>query len=160
MENWNLPSPPDILTFSKKTLTGGFYHTDEMRPTEGYRIFNTWMGDPSRVVLLEAMVNTIRQDGLLDNAKQIGEMLVGGMNQLVKEYPNQLDVARGFGCFDCVDVHEAAHRDKLVSCLREKGIQTGGNGERTLRLRPALIFQPKHAEIFLDTFNEVLHENK
>ena len=33
-ERWNLPSPPDCVTFSKKTQVGGFYHTDEMRPTE------------------------------------------------------------------------------------------------------------------------------
>ncbi len=33
-ETWNLPSPPDIVTFSKKMLTGGFYFTDELMPTE------------------------------------------------------------------------------------------------------------------------------
>ena len=33
-EQWNLPEPADIVTFSKKALTGGMYMTDEMRPTE------------------------------------------------------------------------------------------------------------------------------
>lgn len=33
-ETWNLPSPPDIVTFSKKMLTGGFYFSDELMPTE------------------------------------------------------------------------------------------------------------------------------
>ena len=33
-ETWNLPYPPDIVTFSKKMLTGGFYQTEEMLPTE------------------------------------------------------------------------------------------------------------------------------
>ena len=33
-EAWNLPQAPDIVTFSKKALTGGFFHTDEMRQTE------------------------------------------------------------------------------------------------------------------------------
>ena len=31
---WNLPEPADIVTFSKKALTGGIYHVDAMRPTE------------------------------------------------------------------------------------------------------------------------------
>ena len=31
---WNLDTPPDIVVFSKKSQIGGFYHTDEMRPTE------------------------------------------------------------------------------------------------------------------------------
>ena len=33
-ETWDLPSPPDIVVFSKKLQTGGFYHTDELRPQE------------------------------------------------------------------------------------------------------------------------------
>ena len=33
-ESWNLPSPPDVVTFSKKAMTGGFFHSDEMRQTE------------------------------------------------------------------------------------------------------------------------------
>ena len=33
-EQWDLPYPADIMVFSKKALTGGFYLTDEMRPTE------------------------------------------------------------------------------------------------------------------------------
>lgn len=30
-EHFNLESPPDIVTFSKKMLTGGFYHTLDQR---------------------------------------------------------------------------------------------------------------------------------
>ena len=33
-EQWNLPEPADIVTFSKKAMTGGFFHTDAMRPQE------------------------------------------------------------------------------------------------------------------------------
>ena len=33
-ETWDLPTPPDIVVFSKKMMTGGFYHTEELRPTE------------------------------------------------------------------------------------------------------------------------------
>nr|MBE5725114.1 putative4-aminobutyrate aminotransferase, mitochondrial-like [Cucujiformia] len=45
-EHFNLPSTPDIVTFSKKMLIGGYFHTPEMRPDQPYRVFNTWMGDP------------------------------------------------------------------------------------------------------------------
>jgi 4-aminobutyrate aminotransferase/(S)-3-amino-2-methylpropionate transaminase len=40
-EHWNLSSPPDIVTFSKKLQAAGFYHNVEFRPTAGYRNFNT-----------------------------------------------------------------------------------------------------------------------
>ena len=28
---FNLDGPPDIVSFSKKMLTGGYYHTDQFR---------------------------------------------------------------------------------------------------------------------------------
>nr|MBE5725107.1 putative4-aminobutyrate aminotransferase, mitochondrial-like [Cucujiformia] len=45
-EHFNLKSPPDIVTFSKKMLIGGYFHKAEMRADQPYRVFNTWMGDP------------------------------------------------------------------------------------------------------------------
>ncbi|QQP31479.1 Uncharacterized protein FKW44_025090, partial [Caligus rogercresseyi] len=45
-EWFELNGPPDIVTFSKKMLTGGLYHKRELRPKQSFRIFNTWVGDP------------------------------------------------------------------------------------------------------------------
>ena len=39
--SWNLPSPPDALVFSKKTLTGGFYCTDELLQQEVSKILQS-----------------------------------------------------------------------------------------------------------------------
>lgn len=36
------------------------------------------------------------------------------------------------------------------------GIQTGGCGSRAVRLRPALTFTERHADIFLDALRSVL----
>lgn len=44
-EHFNLPTPPDLVTFSKKLQTGGFYHLPEYKSDISYRIFNTWMGE-------------------------------------------------------------------------------------------------------------------
>ncbi len=46
-EHFNLDGPPDMVTFSKKMITGGIYFKQELRPKQPYRIFNTWIGDPS-----------------------------------------------------------------------------------------------------------------
>ena len=45
-EHFDLPEAPDIVSFSKKMLTGGIYHKKALRPKQSYRIFNTWVGDP------------------------------------------------------------------------------------------------------------------
>lgn len=39
------------------------------------------------------------------------------------------------------------------------GINVGASGPTSVRLRPALIFQHHHADIFLDAFDSVLHNN-
>lgn len=38
----------------------------DLAPKHAARIFNTWVGEPSKLVLLEAMLKTIRRD-------QVGE---------------------------------------------------------------------------------------
>lgn len=48
------------------------------------------------------------------------------------------------------------HIDSVIVLL---GIHIGGSGEIHIRLRPSLIFQSHHAEIFLDKFDQVLREN-
>jgi 4-aminobutyrate aminotransferase/(S)-3-amino-2-methylpropionate transaminase len=35
----------------------------------------------------------------------------------------------------------------------------GACGDRALRLRPSLIFQERHADIFLERFRQVLKDN-
>lgn len=43
-EHFNLPQPPDIVTFSKKMLTGGFYYNSKFRPNEvnNVKLINDW----------------------------------------------------------------------------------------------------------------------
>jgi 4-aminobutyrate aminotransferase/(S)-3-amino-2-methylpropionate transaminase len=155
-EAWGLSSPPDLVTFSKKMLTGGFFYADHMRPTQAYRIFNTWMGDPVKIVQLEAVLDTIKQDNLLEGVNVTGEYIMQNMERLAKEYPGVLANPRGTGTLIAIDVKDAATRDKIVYDLRQKGIEIGGCGTSAIRLRPSLVFQPKHAEIFLNKLEEVV----
>jgi len=43
-EHWNMQDPPDMVTFSKKAQTAGYYFGNpDLRPNKPYRQFNTWM---------------------------------------------------------------------------------------------------------------------
>ena len=46
------------------------------------RIFNTWMGDPARVMLLETTVRVIEEQDLLQNVRNVGAHLTAGMHNL------------------------------------------------------------------------------
>jgi len=46
----------------------------------------------------------------------------------------------------------------LISIPIYTGLQISGVGDMTVRFRPALIFQPKHANMFLEGFERVLKD--
>lgn len=158
-EHFNLESPPDVVTFSKKMLTGGFYHNLDYKPSQSYRIYNTWMGDPSKLLLLEAFLNVVKKQNLLNQVNIVGAKLKSGLHECEKEYP-AINSVRGRGTFLAVNVETTALRDKIVGNLKKKGVLTGGSGEQAIRFRPSLTLQEQHVDILIDRFREVLRELK
>lgn len=159
-EHWGTDDPADIVSFSKKMLTGGYYHKDELVPDKGYRIFNTWMGDPSKNVFLTEVLNVIRRENLLDEVTRSGKVLLQGLYELQAQYPHLLSRARGQGTFCAIDARDDVTRDNLLLKTRDKGVLLGGCGDRSIRFRPALVFKEYHAHQFLNIFNDVLSECK
>lgn len=97
--------------------------------------------------------------------------------------PNLLNSARGRGTFCAIDCSSTEIRDKIIAGLRNQGkilwkivllitviiilylslflfyttgVQAGGCGDKAIRFRPTLVFQPHHANIFFDKFETVL----
>uniref|UniRef100_A0A3Q2TY32 4-aminobutyrate aminotransferase n=1 Tax=Fundulus heteroclitus TaxID=8078 RepID=A0A3Q2TY32_FUNHE len=125
-----------------------------------YRIFNTWMGDPSKNLFLVEVLNVIRRENLLEEVTRSGKALLNGLYELQAQYPGLLSRARGQGTFCAIDVRDAATRDRMLVQARDKGVLLGGCGDLSIRFRPALIFKEYHVHIFLNIFNDVLAQNK
>lgn len=159
-EHWNLDSPPDIVTFSKKMLTGGFFYKSEFRPDQPFRIFNTWLGDPAKLVLLERVIQVIQSEQLLEKITKTGEKLVGGLKSLQSKYPDFVEAARGKGTFAAIDFKSPDLRDRAVRDLHLAGVHCGGSGDRSLRIRTTLTFNETHTDIFLNKFDSVLSKWK
>lgn len=128
-EWFNLDGPPDIVTFSKKMQIGGYFHTKEFRPDHEYRIFNTWCGDPGKLIILEGVLEVIKRDNLLENVRKCGDVLMKGLLSAQQEFNCILDSARGRGTFLAINAKDSATRDKIVGKLKQQGIQAGGCGE-------------------------------
>lgn len=152
-EHFNLPHSPDIMTFAKKMQVGGYYYQSKLNP-EAYRIFNTWLGDPARVLFLEAILNVIKRDNLLELNRDTGAYTLDGLKKLCKMYPDIARNARGLGTFCAIDCPSSEIRDTVINDLRNRGIQSGPAGLFSIRLRPSLIFTKKHADILLDRFEQ------
>lgn len=158
-EAWDLDDPPDAVTFSKKMQIAGYYTKVDLVPAQPYRVFNTWMGDPSKLLMLEAVLECVEKDGLVENAAVTGEVLRRGLETLVEKHPGRLSAVRGLGTLVAVDLESGEARDAAVDALRAKGVDIAACGLATIRCRPGLYFTPKHATVFLDAFDQVMRES-
>ncbi|KAJ1655848.1 4-aminobutyrate transaminase [Dispira simplex] len=157
-EKWGLDpdNGPDVVTFSKKFQAAGFYHTSKLRPTQPYRNFNTWLGDPVRALHAKAIVDTIQRDDLLALVNDVGQYVQDQLHQLAKRYPGILLNLRGQGTFIAFDMVSPAAREKFTTAMRQLGVNMGVCGEISVRLRPMLVFQRQHANVLLEQMESVL----
>ncbi|CAJ0929685.1 unnamed protein product, partial [Mesorhabditis belari] len=156
--HWNLDSPPDIVTFSKKMITGGYYYADHLRVKEGYRIYNTWVGDPTKLFLLEEVIKVLKRDGLIQKNAEVGKEFQKQLHQLQEAHPAKLANARGLSTFAAIDLSSAELRDKLVTQATNNGLHCGGCGEKTLRFRPSLVYEKKHVDLTFDLLDKTLKQ--
>ncbi|XP_072747564.1 4-aminobutyrate aminotransferase, mitochondrial-like [Anoplolepis gracilipes] len=157
-EHFNLDTPPDVVTFSKKMQLGGYYHWEDFKPKQSYRVFNTWMGDPSKLILLEAILKVIKKDNLLDRVVRVGDYMLKNLIDIQKDHSSVINAVRGRGTLIAFNCLSPEMRDTIMKKLAAKGIQVGGCGNQAVRLRPALTFAEHHADIFLDALRTVLNE--
>lgn len=148
----------DVVSFSKKMVSGGIFHNLEHRPPHPGRILNTWVGDPHKIIMLEQVVTAIREENLLARVQASGDTIMSGLEELQQKFPHLLSRARGRGTFCAVDLPSVAARDSLLTSLRARGVHLGGCGEAAVRIRPSLTFTPQHASIMLDGLNDTLRE--
>jgi 4-aminobutyrate aminotransferase / (S)-3-amino-2-methylpropionate transaminase len=155
-EHWDLPSPPDMVTFSKKAQTAGYYFGNPaLRPNKPYRQFNTWMGDPARAILFRAIIQEVERLDLVTNTAQVGEYLYSGLERLQAQYPDQIMNLRGKGQGTFI-AWDSPRRDEFLNKAKGVGVNIGGSGERAVRLRPMLIFQRRHADILLEAVEKLI----
>jgi 4-aminobutyrate aminotransferase/(S)-3-amino-2-methylpropionate transaminase len=154
-EHWNLDTPPDMVTFSKKAQTAGYYFgNNELRPNKPYRQFNTWMGDPARAILFGAIVREIERLDLVSHTAATGNYLFDGLERLAQRYPKEIQNLRGKGQGTFI-AWDSPRRDDVLRRAKGEGVNIGGSGERAVRLRPMLIFQKKHADLLLERLEKI-----
>lgn len=155
-DHWELDDAPDMVTFSKKAQTAGYYFgNNELRPNKPYRQFNTWMGDPARAILFRAIIREIDRMDLVDNTAATGAYLHDGLERLASKFPGEIMNLRGRGQGTFI-AFDSPRRDEVLKKAKSVGINVGGSGEKAVRLRPMLIFQKHHADIFLEGLERVL----
>ena len=164
---------PDIVTMGKPMGNGHPIAAAVMRAevVEEFgrtaRYFNTFGGNPVSCAAANAVLDFIQHERLLDNCATVGSYLKSGLEDLAKRHAGIGDV-RGAGLF--LGVEFASDRSaktadpdttrRVVNGLRERGvlISSAGPQANILKIRPQLIFQREHADLFIDTLDGVLRD--
>jgi 4-aminobutyrate aminotransferase/(S)-3-amino-2-methylpropionate transaminase len=156
-EHWQLPAgqEPDFVTFSKKMQASGVFHKAETRPSAPYRIYGTWMGDPVRALQARKIIELIHAHDLVGHTAKQGSRLAEALTGMFKSESKVENLrGQGEGTFMAWDFQTGGMRDQFLGHMRKNGVQMGGCGERTVRLRPMLTFGDKHQEVLLSTIEK------
>ena len=130
---------------------------------EEVELFSTFGGNPVACAAALAVLDVIEDEGLVANAAETGSYLRQGLKTLAGRHPVMGDV-RGEGLLlgvELVDeerVPAAGRAGRVTEAMRERGIliSTTGPAGNVLKIRPPLVFQREHADLLLQTLDEVL----
>lgn len=134
---------PDLLAFGKKLQACGVMagpRIDEV-PDNVFRlsgrINSTWGGNLVDMVRATYCLRLIREDGLLENAARVGDLLVKELRRLANEEPI-IRAVRGRGLMVAFDLPDREQREEFLRGLFDGGLLALRAGERSIRFRPAL----------------------
>merc|ERR1712048_327289 len=117
-EVWGLEESPDFECFSKKALLGGYYYKDDFQPPQGYRIFNTWMGDATKILFFRAVLAAIEEEGLQGLVHTVGAQLMGILKLASHSHPELVSNVRGMGVIIAFDCASPVLRDEFAAQMR------------------------------------------
>jgi len=80
------------------------------------------MGEPAKMLVLDAILKTVKQENLIENTRKTGDILLNGLKDLNKKYPQLIQNTRGRGTFCAFDMPSAPIRDKFLVQMRNSGM--------------------------------------
>jgi 4-aminobutyrate aminotransferase-like enzyme len=132
---------------------------------EEIELFSTFGGNPVACAAALAVLAVIEDEGLTQNAAEMGGYLREGLLALQRRHPVIGDV-RGEGLLLGVELVEdaqarvpaAGRAAQVAEAMRDRGILLGTTGPagNVLKIRPPLVFQREHAGVLLGALGEVL----
>ena len=148
---------PDIIT-QAKGIGNGFpvgvvLISPKFQAVYG-ELGTTFGGNHLACAAVEAVLNVMEADNLLDNVNKVGEWLLDELKKIdgIKE-------VRGQGLMIGIEFDEPV-KDIRRRLLFEERIFTGVSGTNTIRLLPPLTLTMEQASLFIDKFKKTLKTEK
>tara|TARA_B100000073_G_scaffold225842_1_gene188271 strand:- start:322 stop:855 length:534 start_codon:yes stop_codon:yes gene_type:complete len=164
---------PDIITLGKSIGNGHPLSVTITRKdiadmfNNGMEYFNSFGGNPVSCEVGQAVLDVIKDEGLQNNALEVGSYLFQGLLNLKNNYDIIGDV-RGRGLFLGVELIKESNQmipaseeaKKAINLMRDRNIllSTDGPENNVIKIKPPLVFNRKNADYLLDSFDSVLSE--
>ncbi len=141
---------PDLFCFGKKTQVCGFASSGRIDDvanvfTVSSRINSTWGGNLTDMVRCAKYLEIIAGENLIENARVVGEHLLGRLREVAEELPAISNV-RGRGLFLALDLPDKETRDRALSACLENGLIALASGASAIRFRPPLNLSRQEAD--------------
>jgi len=165
---------PDIVTIGKPIGNGhplGVVVTTQAIADafkNGMEYFNTFGGNPVSCAIGLEVLKVIKEEGLQENARVVGNYLKSGLQNLMRQFEIIGDV-RGPGLFIGFElvkdretkVPATEQASYFANRMRDKGIlmSTDGPFNNVLKIKPPIIFSKPNADFLLDAISMVLKED-
>ena len=133
----------------------------------GMEYFSTFGGNTVSCAVGIAVLDVLRDEGLKEHARVVGEHLLSRLRPLIDRYSIVGDV-RGSGLF--LGVELVKNRETLepageaasyvANRMREQGILLGTDGpyHNVVKIRPPMPFEIEDADLLVDAFERVVRE--
>jgi ethanolamine-phosphate phospho-lyase len=166
---------PDIVTLGKPMGNGhplgAVITTPEI--AESFNLgmvdFNTYGGNPVSCAIGLAVLDVIKEEGLQENAKVVGEHLLANLNELQEKHSLIGDV-RGLGLHIGVEMVKdpesrepaAEKADRVLERLREHRLllSTDVSDGNVLMIKPPIVFTTENADQLVETLDKILSEEE
>jgi 4-aminobutyrate aminotransferase-like enzyme len=162
---------PDLVTLGKP-MGNGFpigAVVGRTGPMEWFgataRYSNTFAGNTVGIATADAVLTILQRDRILENALAMGQRLRAGLEKIAEQHDG-IRAIRNAGLFLGVDMGSEgtpatgrrAMALDVVNAMRDDGvlISTTGANEDTLKVRPPLVCQTEHADLFLASLERAL----
>ena len=102
------------------------------------------------------------EDGFMENARRMGEVLSSGLDQLSEEFAH-VGPSHGLGLMQAIDIRRGKQgpldhdrRNRIVDAAFQEGLLLLGCGEGGIRFLPSLTVERGHIDAMLDVLRKAL----
>lgn len=142
---------PDIITVAKGIASGmplgGFIARSEVMTWAKGSHGSTFGGNPVACAAALETINLL-EEGLMDNATQMGNQILGRLRSLEEEYPILVDV-RGLGLMIGLEFQAPEQAKAVADTCFAQGLIVLECGDKAIRISPPLVVGQEEADTAL-----------